>query len=107
MSAAHDHAHADDHGHGEHEHHHHVTPIPVYLAVFGALLFFTFITVWIAQFDFGVMTTPIAMLVATIKASLVALIFMHLLYEEGLNSVLNAPAHRSAATPAILFAISP
>jgi cytochrome c oxidase subunit 4 len=79
----------DDHAaHGEGKGHaHHVTPMPVYFAVFGALMVLTGITVWVAQFDFGAANTLVAMLVATIKASLVALIFMHLLYEERLNSV--------------------
>lgn len=72
------------HGDG---HHHHVTPLPVYFGVFGALLVLTGVTVWIAQFDFGAATTLIAMLVATVKASLVALIFMHLLYDERLNGL--------------------
>ncbi|MCB9542945.1 MAG: cytochrome C oxidase subunit IV family protein [Myxococcales bacterium] len=69
------------------DHHHHVTPMPVYFAVFGALMVLTAITVWIAQFHFGAANTLVAMLVATIKASLVALIFMHLLYDERLNAV--------------------
>lgn len=80
-----------EHAHDAHDahdgHHHHITPLPVYLAVFGALLVLTVVTVWIAQFDFGSMTTVIAMLVATVKASLVALIFMHLLFDERLNLV--------------------
>lgn len=85
-------AHADSHdehaAHAEgHDHHHHVTPLAVYFAVFGALMVLTAITVWIAQFHFGSATTLIAMLVATVKASLVALIFMHLLYDERLNAV--------------------
>jgi caa(3)-type oxidase subunit IV len=72
-------AHHDDH------HGHHVTPAWLYHAIFGALLCLTVITVWIAQFDFGSMNTVIAMLVATVKASLVALFFMHLLHDERLN----------------------
>ena len=70
-----------------HEGHHHVTPLWVYNAVGGGLLFMTAVTVWIANFDFGPANTLIAMLVATVKASLVALFFMHLLHEERLNAV--------------------
>ncbi len=76
MSQAHDHAHDHDHSHDAH---HHVTPLVVYWGVFGALLVLTAVTVWIAQFHFGAATTLIAMAVATVKASLVALFFMHLL----------------------------
>ncbi|MCB9523561.1 MAG: cytochrome C oxidase subunit IV family protein [Myxococcales bacterium] len=77
---------AEHTAHGE-GHHHHITPLSHYFAVFGALLVLTAVTVWIAQFHFGAANTLIAMLVATIKASLVALIFMHLLYDDRLNSL--------------------
>lgn len=73
--------HHDDHGG------HHVTPLWLYNLIFGGLLCLTVITVWIAQFDFGSMNTIIAMLVATVKASLVALFFMHLLHDERLNAL--------------------
>lgn len=80
--SAHD-THHDDHGG------HHVTPSWLYHAIFGGLLVLTVVTVWISPsagvFDFGAATTLIAMLVATIKASLVALFFMHLLHDERLN----------------------
>ena len=72
-------AHHDDHGG------HHVSPAWLYHAIFGGLLCLTVITVWIAQFDFGSANTIIAMFVATIKASLVAFFFMHLLHDERLN----------------------
>ena len=77
---SHDH---DDHGHG----HHHITPLSIYHGIFGGLLVLTVVTVWIAQFDFGVANTFIAMLVATVKASLVAFFFMHLLHDERLNLI--------------------
>ena len=64
---------------------HHVTPLWLYNSIFGGLLCLTVITVWIAQFDFGAANTLIAMFVATIKASLVAFFFMHLLHDERLN----------------------
>jgi caa(3)-type oxidase subunit IV len=71
-------------GHGEGPH---ITPLPVYFAVFGALLVLTGVTVGIAQFDFGAANTLIAMIVAAVKATLVALFFMHLLHEERLNGL--------------------
>ena len=80
MSAGHDAAHDDGH-------HVHVTPLKHYFMVFGALLVLTVVTVWIAQFHFGAANTFIAMFVATVKASLVAAVFMHLLYDERLNSL--------------------
>ena len=74
----------DAHG-ADHEHHHHITPMWLYNVIFGALLFLTVVTVWIAQFDFGSANTFIAMFVATIKATLVGLFFMHLLHDERIN----------------------
>ena len=75
-------------GHAHHEHHEHVTPLAHYFGVFGALMVLTVVTVWIAGFDFGVANTFIAMAVATLKASLVAAIFMHLLYDDRLNTLI-------------------
>lgn len=55
-----------------------------YLLVFGALLFGTFLTVALYFFYFEKMwlTVTVAMVVATIKATLVAAIFMHLSDEK-------------------------
>lgn len=75
---------SDGHGHDEP----HVLPIKTYLAVWGALVVFTVITVAISRFDFGAANTVIAMLVATVKASLVVLFFMHLYYDNKFNLVI-------------------
>jgi len=69
------------------EHEHHILPFKLYLKIFLSLVFFTFITVWVAQFNFGALNTLIAMLVATVKATLVALYFMHLKYDDKMNTV--------------------
>lgn len=66
---------------------HHVLPMKVYITVFVSLLFLTAITVLVAQFDFGSMNAVIAMAVATVKAALVALYFMHLKYDDKTNAV--------------------
>lgn len=66
---------------------HHVLPFKLYVNVFLSLLVLTVITVWVAQFDFGSLNTLIAMLVATVKATLVALYFMHLKYDDKMNTV--------------------
>ena len=57
------------------------------LAVFGALLFFTLVTVWISRgpVDFGWTSIVIAMVVATVKALLVMLFFMHMVHERPFN----------------------
>lgn len=65
------------------DHHPHITPLWVYFAVISTLLFLTVVTVAVAQVDLGeVMNLIVAMAVATVKASLVAFIFMHLLFDN-------------------------
>lgn len=55
-----------------------------YMLVFAALLVLTGVTVALSYMDFGSLEANIiiAMIVATVKASLVALIFMHLNHEK-------------------------
>jgi cytochrome c oxidase subunit 4 len=70
------------------EHEHHVLPFKLYLQIFLTLVCLTFITVWVAQYNFGgTINTIIAMAVATVKATLVALYFMHLKYDDKTNAV--------------------
>ena len=75
------------HGHGGADHVPHVVPLKNYFAVWAALIVLTGITVGVSYVDFGAMNLVIALVVATIKASLVALIFMHLFYDEKFNSI--------------------
>jgi cytochrome c oxidase subunit 4 len=59
---------------------HHVVPVSVYLMVFAALLVLTGLTVWVALYDLGewnFLHTPLALLIAVVKATLVVLFFMH------------------------------
>lgn len=80
-TAGHDEAEA----HARDESEPHVLPVWIYLAVWAALVVFTGITVFVAHYDFGSWNTVVAMTVATIKGSLVALYFMHLRYDNRLN----------------------
>jgi cytochrome c oxidase subunit IV len=64
----------------------HVVEVRVLLAVFAALIVLTAITVAVSYFNFGAFNLIVAMGVATIKAALVALWFMHLRYDGGLNA---------------------
>jgi caa(3)-type oxidase subunit IV len=61
---------------------HRILPIRLYFTVAGALLVFTGITVLVAQIDLGAWNLLVAMLIAAVKASLVALYFMHLRYDH-------------------------
>ena len=66
------------------KHHDISKDIRVYMAVFIGLLIFTIITVVASYFDFGSTTANItvALVIASIKAFLVAGYFMHLLSEK-------------------------
>ena len=65
----------------------HVLPLWLLAAVWGALLLLTVITVAVTRVDFGGMNLWIAMGIATVKATLVALYFMHLRYDRPFNAV--------------------
>ena len=51
------------------------------------LLFLTWLTVAVSYVDLGGMNVIVAMAVATIKATIVALYFMHLRYDRPFNTV--------------------
>ena len=53
------------------------SPLPTYFTVFIALLIGTGLTVYAASLDLGPFNAPVALTIATIKATLVALFFMH------------------------------
>jgi cytochrome c oxidase subunit 4 len=78
---AHD-AHADDGAV-----HVHIASNAFYWGIFGALICLTFITVKVSYYDFGSANIVIAMLVATMKASLVAAFFMHLRHDKLFNTL--------------------
>ena len=65
----------------------HVVDLRVLLGVFAALMVLTAITVAVSYFDFGALNLLVAMGVATVKATLVALYFMHLRYDSLLNAI--------------------
>ncbi len=68
-------------------HAHPITGPKVYATVLAALLVLTGLTVTAAGIDFGPYNTVIALIIATLKASLVALFFMHLRHDK-LNAVI-------------------
>src|SRR5690606_8378878 len=88
-SAAHAHAHGTTAGvsnHGGHGHDGHDVSKSVrkYLIIFGALIVGTILTVAVSKVHFGSATANIVvgLFIATVKASLVAGYFMHLLDEK-------------------------
>lgn len=71
--------HTEEHDHGG---------AGIYVKTLFALLFLTIVTVGASYIDFGSGNVIIALFIATIKASLVALFFMHLRYEKPVNAVI-------------------
>lgn len=76
--------HTHEHGHDEP----HIVSIPMYIGVFLALIFFTFVTYFSALVDldgiFPGANTLVALLIAFTKTTLVILIFMHVWWNSNL-----------------------
>jgi cytochrome c oxidase subunit 4 len=60
------------------------------VVVYVTLLILTIITVAVSRIDLGALNMFVAMFVASVKAAIVALWFMHLKYENKLNRVVFA-----------------
>ena len=83
--AAHADTHPDTHAHAHV--HGHVSPLSVYLTIFGALMVLTVVTVAVAYVDLGVLNTVVALSIASFKATLVVLYFMHVKYASRLTQL--------------------
>jgi cytochrome c oxidase subunit IV len=66
----------------------HVSSTRVLLGVWAALVVLTGITVAATHVDLGSMNLWLALAIATLKASLVALYFMHLRYDRPVNLII-------------------
>jgi len=75
----------EQHGHAPDTHT--TTGFGTYLLIFLALLVFTGLTVAASRVDLGALNTPIAMAIASIKAALVILFFMHAIHSTRLTWV--------------------
>ena len=71
----------------EHSVPHDVTPLLTYFIVFIALAAGTLLTWFASTIDLGWANTPIALLIATTKAVLVILFFMHVIHSTRLTWV--------------------
>ena len=65
----------------------HVVPLKILAGVFAALALLTVVTVVVSKFDFGAYNLVIALAIAVVKASLVVLFFMHLLWDKPFNAI--------------------
>lgn len=81
-----EHGHADPHA----GHHGFAHPMAVWklLATFFALVFLTWVTVVQSTFDTGNMEVWLSLFIATIKAALVILFFMHMIHEKPFNAII-------------------
>jgi cytochrome c oxidase subunit 4 len=62
------------------EHSEHILPSTMYWGIWALLIVLTFVTAWVANIDLGRFNTVVALIIATIKASVVVLFFMHVKY---------------------------
>jgi len=69
------------------EHARHIVGPGVYLVILFALLVGTALTVWASYVDLGVWNPVIALAIATTKAVLVVLFFMHVWYSSKLTKL--------------------
>ena len=60
----------------------HIVPYKTYALILGILVMLTGISVAITQIELGVLTVTAALLLATVKSSLVLAYFMHLKFDR-------------------------
>lgn len=71
---------------------HHIIPIRTYLLIFAALFVLLILTVAVAFIDVGPLNIVIALTIATAKALLILLYFMHVRYSNRLTWVFASAA---------------
>ncbi len=86
MAAHAEDTHAAGHGHQEGEFAHPAS-LTMLFSVFIALLLLTGLTVYQSTFDFGNLEIVLSLFIATIKAGLVILFFMHMLWDKLMNVI--------------------
>ncbi|HZQ67849.1 MAG TPA: cytochrome C oxidase subunit IV family protein [Terriglobales bacterium] len=71
----------------------HTVSSKLYYAIWILLLVLTVVTAWIATIDLGPLNTIVALAIATVKATVVVLFFMHVKYtSEKMTKVVIASA---------------
>jgi len=66
----------------------HVSPLKIYIGIFAALMVLTVVTILVAYVDLGEMNKVVAMGIASFKATLVVLYFMHVKYSSRLTKLI-------------------
>ena len=80
-----EHAHDGHDDHGDLPRFNHPVSVPLLLAVFFCLVGLTILTVVVNDFGLGQLDIWAALLIASVKASIVCLFFMHMFWEKGFN----------------------
>ncbi|MEZ5063735.1 MAG: cytochrome C oxidase subunit IV family protein [bacterium] len=65
----------------------HAVPLRILLGTWGALIFLTWATVAVTNFQLGPLNIVVALGIAVIKSTLVALFFMHLRWDKPFNAI--------------------
>ena len=65
----------------------HISPKSLYYAIFGALMVLTILTVFAAYVNLGNLNFPVALGIATFKATLVVQFFMHVKYSSRMTKL--------------------
>lgn len=81
---------ATAHGHDDEHHGLHVSSVQFNAVILGCLLFLTGLTYWTATLDLGFLDTPLALVIAFTKTSLVILYFMHVRWGSSYVKILAA-----------------
>jgi cytochrome c oxidase subunit 4 len=85
---------AEEHaGHGEHDVddgnvHAHVASVKFYVGILAILVMFTLLTVAVASIHLGPLNLAVAIAIASAKATLVVMFFMHLKYDNRFNATI-------------------
>jgi cytochrome c oxidase subunit IV len=69
------------------EHRQHVIPMSVYVGIWASLIFLTGLTTFASFIELGDWNIVLALVIATVKGTLVVLFFMHLYYSTKLTKV--------------------
>ena len=69
------------------EHRQHVIPTSVYVGIWAVLMVLTAVTVFASFLELGNFNIVLALVIASVKATLVVLFFMHLYYSSKLTKV--------------------
>ncbi|MDD2964762.1 MAG: cytochrome C oxidase subunit IV family protein [Bacteroidales bacterium] len=69
-------------------HKHHIVEYLTNLYVWVGLAVLTIVTIWVSEFDLKMLTVAVALGVATVKAVLVLMYFMHLKFDSKILTVM-------------------